>query len=103
MSYGYTGNILHVDLTNRNIEIEEKDDTFYRSYLGGRGIGYHYLMKLVPPGVDPFSPDNILVLATGVEKMNDGKRRIPTIVLGDGSVLSVTQISAARTPSPRYE
>lgn len=66
MSYGYTGKILHVDLSNRNIEIEEKDEAFYRSHLGGRGIGYHYLMKMVPPRIDPFSPDNILVLATGV-------------------------------------
>jgi aldehyde:ferredoxin oxidoreductase len=66
MSYGYTGRILHVDLTNRDIEVEEKDEAFYRSYLGGRGIGYHYLMKMVPPGVDPLSPENILALATGV-------------------------------------
>jgi len=66
MCYGYAGKILQVDLTNRAIEIEEKDEAFYRSYLGGRGIGYHYLMKMVPPGVDALSPDNILVLATGV-------------------------------------
>jgi len=66
MALGYTGNILHVDLTNRKIEVEEKDDIFYRSYLGGRGIGYHYLLKSVSPGTDPFSPENILVLATGV-------------------------------------
>ena len=49
MGYGYRGKILHVDLNNRKIEIEEKDDAFYRTYLGGRGIGYHYLMKEVPP------------------------------------------------------
>ncbi len=66
MSYGYTGRILHIDLTNRNIKIEEKDDAFYRSYLGGRGIGYHYLIKMVSPGIDPLASDNILVLATGV-------------------------------------
>jgi len=66
MNYGYTGKILHVDLTNRSIEIEEQDEAFYRSYLGGRGIGYHYLMKMVPPGTDALAPDNILVLATGV-------------------------------------
>lgn len=66
MNYGYTGRILHVDLTNRKIEIEDKDEAFFRSYLGGRGIGYHYLMKMVPPRVDPLSPENILVLATGV-------------------------------------
>ena len=66
MNYGYTGRILHVDLTNRKIDIEDKDEAFFRSYLGGRGIGYHCLMKMVPPRVDPLSPENILVLATGV-------------------------------------
>jgi len=66
MNYGYTGRILHVDLTNRDIDIEDRDEAFFRSYLGGRGVGYHYLMKMVPPRIDPLSPDNILVLATGV-------------------------------------
>ena len=66
MPYGYTGKILHVDLSNRKIEVDEKDEAFYRSYLGGRGIGYHYLMQDVPAKTDPFSPENILVLATGV-------------------------------------
>ncbi|MBW2408735.1 MAG: aldehyde ferredoxin oxidoreductase family protein [Deltaproteobacteria bacterium] len=66
MPYGYTGKILHVDLSHRKIEIEEQDEAFYRSYLGGRGIGYHYLMKKVPAGIDPLAPENILVLATGV-------------------------------------
>ena len=66
MPSGYTGKILHVNLTNRKIEIEENDEAFYRSYLGGRGFGYHYLMKNVPAGIDPFAPENILVLATGV-------------------------------------
>jgi aldehyde:ferredoxin oxidoreductase len=66
MSYGYTGKILHVDLGDRNIAVEENDDAFYRTYLGGRGVGYQYLLKKVPPRIDPFSPENILVLATGV-------------------------------------
>ncbi len=66
MPYGYSGKILHVDLSNQKIAVEEKDEAFYRSYLGGRGIGYHYLMQDVPIQTDPFSPENILVLATGV-------------------------------------
>jgi len=66
MNFGYTGRILHIDLTNHSIDVEEQDESFFRSYLGGRGIGYHYMMKMVPPRVDPMSPDNILVLATGV-------------------------------------
>jgi aldehyde:ferredoxin oxidoreductase len=66
MPYGYAGKILKVDLTSPKIEIEEPDEAFYRSYLGGRGIGYHYLMQQVPAATDSFSPENILVLATGV-------------------------------------
>jgi len=66
MPHGYTGKILHVDLSNQKTEIEEPDEAFYRSYLGGRGIGYHYLMQQVPAGTDPFAPENILALATGV-------------------------------------
>ena len=66
MGYGYTGKILHVDLSNRKLNIEENEDAFYRTYLGGRTIGYQYLLKEVPPHIDPFSPENILVLATGV-------------------------------------
>jgi aldehyde:ferredoxin oxidoreductase len=66
MPKGYTGKILHVDLSHRKIEIEENDEGFYRSYLGGRGFGYHYLMKKVPARIDPFSSENIIVLAPGV-------------------------------------
>jgi aldehyde:ferredoxin oxidoreductase len=66
MPYGYAGKILKVDLSNWKIEIDEPDEAFYRTYLGGRGIGYHYLMQQVPAATDSFAPENILVLATGV-------------------------------------
>ena len=49
MPYGYTGKILNVDLSNHKVEVEEQDEAFFRSYLGGRGIGYHYLMQAVSP------------------------------------------------------
>ena len=54
MPHGYTGKTLQVDLSNRKIEVEENDETFYRNYLGGRGVGYRYLLKQVPAGTDPF-------------------------------------------------
>jgi aldehyde:ferredoxin oxidoreductase len=66
MPFGYTGKILRVDLSSQKIAIDEQDKAFYRSYLGGRGIGYHYLMQMVPAATDPFSAENILVLASGV-------------------------------------
>jgi aldehyde:ferredoxin oxidoreductase len=66
MPFGYTGSILHVDLSRRNIEIEAPGEVFYRSYLGGRGIGYHYLLRDMPPRTDAFAPENVFTLATGV-------------------------------------
>ena len=65
MSYGYTGRILRVDLTNRKTEIETHDDKFYRTYLGGRGMVAYYLLTELPRGIDAFDPRNILVFAAG--------------------------------------
>jgi len=65
MPFGYTGKILHVDLSRRKIEIEEPEEVFYRSYLGGRGIGYHYLLRDMPARVDALAPENVFTLATG--------------------------------------
>ena len=65
MSYGYTGKILRVDLTNRKTEIETRGDDFYRTYLGGRGMVAYYLLNESPRGIDAFDPRNILVFAAG--------------------------------------
>lgn len=66
MSFGYTGNILHIDLTLKKHWIENPDEIFYRTYWGGRAVGLYYMLKEMKPGVDPFSPDNILVFAPSV-------------------------------------
>ena len=66
MNYGYTGNVLRVDLTHRTIEEERLDDAFYRRYLGGRGLTLYYLLNEMPAGADPLGPDNLLVFAPGV-------------------------------------
>jgi len=66
MPHGYTGRVLHVDLTHRTLEVEEPPEAFYRTYLGGSAVGVHYLINLAPRGVDPLGPDNVLVLALGV-------------------------------------
>jgi aldehyde:ferredoxin oxidoreductase len=66
MLFGYTGKILHVDLSRRKIDTEEPGEVFYRSYLGGRGIGYHYLLRDMPAHADALAPENVFTLATGV-------------------------------------
>jgi len=66
MSYGYQGKILHIDLTNGTFEVEEPGDEFYRKYLGGSALNTYYLLKMVPAGVDPLGPENVLVVSVGV-------------------------------------
>ncbi len=66
MAHGYTGKILHVDLTEGRHWIEEPDDDFYRKIMGGRALVAHYLLTLVPKGADPFGPENIFVMAPGI-------------------------------------
>ena len=63
---GINGKILHVDLTKRKITVEQPDEAFYRKYLGGGALGSYYLLKDVPADVDAFSPENVLVFASGL-------------------------------------
>jgi aldehyde:ferredoxin oxidoreductase len=62
MPYGYHGRILHVDLTNEALEVEEPQASFYRTYAGGSAMGAYYLLKHTPPKADPLGPENTLSL-----------------------------------------
>ncbi len=66
MANGYWGRILRVNLSTQEISVDEHDEKFYRTYLGGKGIVAHYLMKEVPAGCDPLGPDNVLVFAASI-------------------------------------
>lgn len=66
MSFGYTGNILRVNLTTGTITIEHQDDKFYKTYLGGRNIAAYYMLKEIPAEADPLGPDNKLIACTSV-------------------------------------
>ena len=65
MVQGLTHKILRVNLTNRNVSVDEPDDLFYRRYLGGAALIAYYLLKELKPGTDPLSPDNILIFGLG--------------------------------------
>ncbi len=65
ISGGYNGKILRVNLSNNNISVEEIGESFCRKYLGGAGFVAYYLLKELPPRIDPLGPDNKLVFATG--------------------------------------
>jgi len=66
MPYGYHGKILHVNLTTGSLTVEEPDEIFYRTYMGGSAMGLYYLLKNTPPGTDPLAPENTLALMDSV-------------------------------------
>ena len=66
MPYGYNGKILHVDLTTGDLIVEEPEEAFYRKYMGGSAMAMHYILREMPKGADPLSPENVLTLMTGV-------------------------------------
>jgi len=62
---GYTGQILRVNLTRRQISTEPVNLDLARQYIGGRGYGAKILMDELPPHTDPLSPANKIIYATG--------------------------------------
>ncbi|MDM8556219.1 aldehyde ferredoxin oxidoreductase family protein [Desulfococcaceae bacterium HSG7] len=66
MPYGYNGKILHVNLSASTWEIEEPDENWYRTYVGGSSLASYYLLKNIKPDIDPLSEDNVLVFACSV-------------------------------------
>lgn len=63
--YGSFGKMLIIDLTNSNITEKELDAELFKNYLGGKGLGSYLLMKILPPGIDPLSAENVLIFTTG--------------------------------------
>jgi len=62
---GWTGKILDIDLTTGSIQQTALDEDMARLFVGGRGLGARLLWDLVGPQVDPLSPENVLIIATG--------------------------------------
>jgi benzoyl-CoA reductase subunit BamB len=66
MRYAETGFNLEVDLSRGSIERVETDPKMTELYLGGLGTNAKILWDRVPPETEPFSPDNLLIFATGL-------------------------------------
>ncbi len=62
---GWTGKLLRVDLTTGRHQVDAIPAEWQRDYIGGRGLAARYLWEEMDPTVDPFSPDNVLIFATG--------------------------------------
>jgi len=66
MRYAETGFNLEIDLTRGNIERIQTDPKDTELYLGGLGTNAKILWDRVPPEVEPFSPENLLIFGAGL-------------------------------------
>ena len=62
--FGWANRILRLDLSNRSIEVEPVD-AYVPEFLGGRGIAARIAWNEYPEPVDPFAPENPLMVMTG--------------------------------------
>lgn len=61
----WAGKILRVNLTTGEVRSEPLNMDWARAYLGSRGLATKYLTSEIDPTVDPLSPANKIIWATG--------------------------------------
>jgi len=93
--YGYAGKVLRINLNNYEVRVEETPKELVRGYLGGRGFNVRRLYDEVGPEVNPLSPENKLMIATGPlaglafpigARLNVTAKSPQTGLLGDSNV-----------------
>lgn len=62
---GFYHRYLEVDLTTSTFAIHPIPSEVLARHLGGKGLATHLLLEHNPVGVDPLSPENRLIFATG--------------------------------------
>ena len=91
---GYTGKILRIDLTERDVKISDLERDLAAGFLGGRGFNSKGLYDEVPAGTDPLGPDNKLFISTGplvgttfptASRFNISAKSPQTGILGDSN------------------
>lgn len=66
MRYAEAGFDLEIDLTRGSIEKVATAPDSVELFLGGQGTATQILWERVPPEVEPFSPDNLLIFSAGL-------------------------------------
>ena len=65
MMYGYAGTVLRIELNNATISKEALPEALVEDFVGGRGFVAKMLYDEMPPEIEPFDPQNMLIVATG--------------------------------------
>ncbi|MCD6183810.1 MAG: aldehyde ferredoxin oxidoreductase [Thermovirga sp.] len=91
---GWSGKSIWVDLTNKEIKVNDIDKKVLTTFIGSRGLNDWVLYNHIKPGIDPLSPENLLCFAvgplTGTSLSSTSRIHVSTLspltgILGDGN------------------
>ncbi|MBD3227758.1 MAG: hypothetical protein GF329_06180 [Candidatus Lokiarchaeota archaeon] len=85
--YGYTGNILEIDLKNKKQEIEKLGYKEVERFIGGFGINTKIAADIIDPKVDPLDSENPIIIGTGP--------LVGTIIPGASRIVGTTKFPAS--------
>jgi benzoyl-CoA reductase subunit BamB len=105
MRYAETGYHLEIDLTRGNIERVATDTKDTELYLGGLGTSAKIMWDRVPPEVEAFSPDNLLIFAAGLlcgTPATGCNRTIVTTISPQTKLLAFSMMGGFWAPELKY-
>jgi benzoyl-CoA reductase subunit BamB len=105
MRYAETGYNLEIDLTRGNIERAATDPRDTELYLGGLGTNAKIMWDRVPPDVEAFSPDNLLIFAAGLlcgTPATGCNRTIVTTISPQTGLLAFSMMGGFWAPELKY-
>ncbi len=62
---GYMGKLLDIDLSKNHYNEITLKPSMLKKYIGGRGLGARLLYDILPQGIDPLCPGNVIIILTG--------------------------------------
>ncbi len=83
-----------VDLTRSQVHVEERAYDEVADVLGGAGFGWRIVADRLPAGIDPFSPENMIVLNPGT--------LVGTRVLGTSKLTAITKFPTVASADHRH-
>ncbi len=63
--HGWTGKTVTINLSDDKITKTGSDASSLHAFIGGRGLGVKLYYDAINPNIDPLSPENIIIFATG--------------------------------------
>ena len=105
MRYAETGYNLEIDLSRGSIERVQTDPRLTELHLGGLGTNAKILWDRVPPEVEPFSPDNLLIFGTGLlcgTSAPNANRTIVTTISPQTKLIAYSMMGGFFGPELKY-